>query len=215
MKKILLLSVVTSTMIMAGGDIAPVEPMVETPVVMETPSTGGLYLGLGYSLVGHDVDNFNDNHNLGMDFNAVMFQAGYKVNDYFALEGRYWVGLGDADVSINDWTVHNAFDDNEMDAWGIYLKPMYPVTPAFDIYALVGYANITVDNDNFPNAGIDEDGFSWGIGAAYSVTESVAVFVDYVGFYDDTIKQAGKGFGDDFDQDHTADTINFGVTYQF
>ena len=35
MKKTLLLSVVASTMIMAGGDIAPVEPMVEAPVVAE------------------------------------------------------------------------------------------------------------------------------------------------------------------------------------
>jgi hypothetical protein len=33
MKKTLLLSVVASTMIMAGGDIAPVEPVVETPMV--------------------------------------------------------------------------------------------------------------------------------------------------------------------------------------
>ncbi len=32
MKKTLLLSVVASTMIMAGGDIAPVEPVVEAPV---------------------------------------------------------------------------------------------------------------------------------------------------------------------------------------
>lgn len=36
MKKTLLLSVVASTMIMAGGDIAPVEPVVEAPVVEET-----------------------------------------------------------------------------------------------------------------------------------------------------------------------------------
>jgi hypothetical protein len=36
MKKTLLLSVVASTMIMAGGDIAPVEPVVETPMVAAT-----------------------------------------------------------------------------------------------------------------------------------------------------------------------------------
>ena len=35
MKKTLLLSVVASSMIMAGGDIAPVEPVVETPAVAE------------------------------------------------------------------------------------------------------------------------------------------------------------------------------------
>jgi hypothetical protein len=35
MKKTLLLSVVASSMIMAGGDIAPVEPVIETPEVVE------------------------------------------------------------------------------------------------------------------------------------------------------------------------------------
>ena len=38
MKKIVLLSVVASTMIMAGGDIAPVEPVTETPAVQEDTS---------------------------------------------------------------------------------------------------------------------------------------------------------------------------------
>jgi len=38
MKKTLLLSAVASTMIMAGGDIAPVEPVVETPAVAVAPS---------------------------------------------------------------------------------------------------------------------------------------------------------------------------------
>ncbi len=38
MKKTLLLSVVASTMIMAGGDIAPVEPVVETPVAVAAAS---------------------------------------------------------------------------------------------------------------------------------------------------------------------------------
>ena len=38
MKKTLLLSVVASTMIMAGGDIAPVEPVVEAPVVVVAPA---------------------------------------------------------------------------------------------------------------------------------------------------------------------------------
>jgi len=41
MKKTLLLSVVASTMIMAGGDIAPVEPVVETPAVASGWEFGG------------------------------------------------------------------------------------------------------------------------------------------------------------------------------
>jgi hypothetical protein len=41
MKKTLLLSVVASTMIMAGGDIAPVEPVVEAPVETSAWTYGG------------------------------------------------------------------------------------------------------------------------------------------------------------------------------
>jgi len=48
MKKTLLLSVLASTMIMAGGDIAPVEPMVETPSADETPFS----MPMGISLLG-------------------------------------------------------------------------------------------------------------------------------------------------------------------
>ena len=47
MKKTLLLSVVASTMIMAGGDIAPVEPVVEAPVVEAAPASGWEFAGKG------------------------------------------------------------------------------------------------------------------------------------------------------------------------
>ena len=64
-----------------------------------------------------------------------MLQAGYKFNSYVAVEGRYWLGLSD-----NAWaTISNNLiqSEGEIDAWGVYVKPMYPVTPAFDIYALL------------------------------------------------------------------------------
>lgn len=48
MKKTLLLSALASTLIFAGGDIDPVEPMVETPVVAES-STG---IPMGIALLG-------------------------------------------------------------------------------------------------------------------------------------------------------------------
>lgn len=43
MKKSLLLSVVASAMLMAGGDIAPVQPMVEAITPAPTPSTNGTF----------------------------------------------------------------------------------------------------------------------------------------------------------------------------
>ncbi len=47
-----------STLATAGGDIAPVEPVVETPIVEE--STGSFYAGLGYSYMNLDPDNSDE-----------------------------------------------------------------------------------------------------------------------------------------------------------
>ncbi|HEO98145.1 MAG TPA: outer membrane porin, OprD family, partial [Epsilonproteobacteria bacterium] len=56
MKKALLLSVVASSMIMAGGDIAPVEPAVETPAPAvsgwEFSGTGVVYYQTSDTFVG-------------------------------------------------------------------------------------------------------------------------------------------------------------------
>ncbi len=57
MKKItssIVAALAVSTFAVAGGDIAPVEPVVETPMVEEV-STGGFYAGIAYSLMGSDI----------------------------------------------------------------------------------------------------------------------------------------------------------------
>ncbi|MBA1420300.1 MAG: hypothetical protein FAF03_05430 [Epsilonproteobacteria bacterium] len=68
MKKALLLSVVASTMIMAGGDIAPVEPVVEAPVV-ETS---------GWDFGGKGVVYYQTNDTIGI--------SGAATGDLFSQE---------------------------------------------------------------------------------------------------------------------------------
>ena len=203
-----------STFAIAGGDIAPVEPVVETPYVEE--STGSLYLGLGYSLFNSDSDFAHISNNtltLGHDddYSAIMMQAGYKFNDYVALEGRYWVGLTDGSWS---GIAADTFE-SDVSAWGVYVKPMYPITDALDIYALLGYASVDVGHNNtLPD--MDFDGFSWGIGAAYSFTENFAIFADYTDFQDDDfIVTNNSNININGTFEHAFDSINFGVTYQF
>lgn len=207
-----------STFAVAGGDIAPMEPVVNTPVVVEEASTGSLYLGIGYSALRSD-SNFVDikHHGLNIptvdfddDYSAMMFQAGYNFNPYVAVEARYWVGLTD-----NSFTITGNTFDSDASAYGIYLKPTYPVTSAFDIYALLGYASVTVNDVQIGgvNRDFDIDGFSWGIGASYSVTENIAFSVDYVDFQDDDIKFQGVHTSGTFE--HAFDSVNFGVNYQF
>ena len=190
------------TFAVAGGDIAPVEPVVEEPVVVE--STGNFYLGLAYGYANLNLTEttttapITSTEWVDDSYNTIMLQAGYNFNEYVAIEGRYWFGL-DEDFGVLPNEVN-------IDTWGIYVKPQYPVTEAFNVYALLGYAN-TDQGNAFEDTTLD--GFSWGLGASYAFTENVSVFIDYVNMYDDTENYVG------YDDEYTIDTWNFGVTYNF
>ena len=89
MKKTLLLSVVASTMIMAGGDIAPVEPVVEAPVEVSGWEFGGQAVGYYQTRDSAANDLFSQESaraNVGIQFRAINkdllwgFGAGVEVN---------------------------------------------------------------------------------------------------------------------------------------
>ncbi len=214
-----------SSFAVAGGDIAPVE---EPIVVVEEPmvvADSGFYVGLAYSYMNAtseindgDVFQWGDGYELAdADINTGMFQAGYKFNSYVAIEGRYWFGGSETIAHLPDSAGIGRDVDIDVDSWGIYVKPMYPVSDAFDIYALLGYADngyelsaITVAGDVDMNPDTDIDGFSWGIGAAYNFSDNIAVFIDYTVLYDDE-----TDWHADLVVEDVIDTINFGVTYQY
>ena len=213
MKNIVLSTVAVlamSSFAIAGGDIVP------APVVEEV-NDAGFYLGLAYSSLNitSDSNEVTKPWDQGYDktWSDIMLKAGYKFNQYVAVEGRYWIGLDDT-TDIPYIYQSKGSVDSSVDSWGIYVKPMYPVTEDFDVYALLGYASTDMSADYL---NVDTmDGFSWGIGVAYSFTENISVFVDYVSLYDDT-----NGYTTDLIpsyvgiNDTTADTWNFGVTYKF
>ncbi|MEA3456096.1 MAG: outer membrane beta-barrel protein [Campylobacterota bacterium] len=214
-----------SSFAIAGGDIMPPEePMVDVPEVMEVEvvEDNGFYIGLGYgSLSGEET--FGWNPGLGeitieedsRDFDQLLLQAGYKYNQYVAFEGRYWFGMND----LSGAYYHEGFiydTDNQLDAWGLYVKPMYPVTPEFDVYALLGYASGSLEEDVFIPVGTvstttDLDGFSWGLGVSYTFNDSIIIFADYVSLYNDTVDYDYLNSWSDFE----VDTVNIGVSYQF
>jgi len=233
MKNIVLSAVAVfamSSFAVAGGDIAPIqEPVVEVPEVVAPVTDAGFYVGIGYgSLSGDETYTYADISGVSVsveqdsrDFDQLLLMAGYQFNSYVTVEGRYWFGMND--LTDNFWYEGQlVMTKNELDAWGIYVKPQYPVTPEFNIYALLGYATTTLDqtaevntagaNPRFSTS-TDLDGFSWGIGASYTFNDSVSIFVDYVSLYDDTYDEY------DYDalasSDFTIDTINVGVSYRF
>jgi len=209
MKKVVL-SICAITMlsnsVFAGGDMKKVEPAVE-PVIMvpEAIEDNGFYFGLGYGYMGEEYTRSENGivdtaRSFDEDFSSVMLQVGYKVNSYIALEGRYWFDVDDVTIAAYNGTV------DAPDAWGIYIKPMYPVTDSFDIYGLVGYANIDTLNKL--------DDFSWGLGASYSFTDNVSMFLDYVSLHNDD-RDFTNTTGATITKEYVIDTVNIGVTYNF
>lgn len=178
-----------STFAAAGGDITPVEPVVETPMVEE--STGSFYAGLGYSYMNMNISSYTiegtvpeEDHNS----DAVLLLAGYNFNPYIGVEARY-SGLTDC-----------------LENSAIHLKPMYPFG-SVTLYGLLGYGQVQYDNGT---ESLSESGFQWGLGANYGINDNVAVFVDYTKLYDD------NGFDNHLTHvNHMADAVSVGFTYAF
>jgi len=201
-----------STFAVAGGDIAPVEPMVPAVVVEEAPvANGGFYVGIAYGYEKLVIERESNGNNLVDEkFASIMLDAGYKFNQYIAVEGRYWSGIN----SSNDLAWRTGINsDITVDAWGLYVKPMFPVTNSFNIYGLVGYGSAEATYEPNNNLSITSDsvsGFSWGIGADYAITNNWSVFVDYTSIID-----GESGNLDRIDTDDSLSTVNVGVNYQF
>jgi hypothetical protein len=189
-----------NTLVYAGGDIMPVEPATATPVVVEDEhDDDGFYVGLAYAYMSHDADRHLATSGSETDFSGAAIQLGYKFNQYVAVEGRYAMSIGGANED------YLQLENEEMNVMGLYVKPMYPISPELDIYALLGYAVTDFSNDGNVYAIDSEGGFSWGLGGSMDLTEDVSLFVDYAVYYDDTL----DGF------DYVVDGFNVGASYRF
>lgn len=205
MKKVLLPLVAMVTMSsfgFAGGDIEPVEAL---PVVEGEVSP--FYVGLGLSSVStgdsHLSLGFFDDQLGEEDTGDVLLMAGYEFNQYVAIEGRYMTSV---------------WGENELtrDSWGVYVKPQYPATEAFTIYALLGYGGLNVETKGRTFGSLDDTGFQWGVGASYDLNEHFSIFIDYVNIARDM--DADIVFDSPFYMPFAkvdSDAISVGVTYNF
>jgi opacity protein-like surface antigen len=190
----------TSTFGLAGGDFAAVEPVIEIPEITEEAEQTGFYAGLGYSCLqmGLDTSDLLDVRAM----TAVSFTAGYNINQYLALEGRYTVSLGD--LSVETW---NADIDESWDMSNIalYLKPQYTMDK-FTVYGLLGYGQITFDN----GISYSETSIQYGAGISAMATDNIDVYLDYRRLYDDTDLD---GFVPE--RDVSANSFTLGANYHF
>lgn len=233
MKKFVVAAVAATAMsafAVAGGDIAPV---ITEPVIPAVENDNGFYLGLAYG-AGRSKEDINGDKYGGytvfegtekIDYDSIMFQAGYKFNNYFALEGRYWRSYGDNGWSYTEsgYNAGTPYTDSgtgkngdNFKAYGLYLKPMYPLTEELDIYALLGYGNVTLNDDDHGDY-LDENGFQFGVGASYALTKNLSVFVDYIKLLDEdsAIHTGAQIGGSNIYFNHRLHIVNAGLTYRF
>ena len=207
MKKIVVAVVATSSMVFAGGGFKTVEPVVAVPVVMEE-NVNPFYLGLGLSAVStrdSDVDmDFFDNKEGQDRLGNVTLLAGYNFNEYVAVEGRYTTSITDEDVVSMDY------------GWSLFVKPQYPVSEDFSVYALLGYGGVKLDGKRGVLADVDDTGFQWGLGASYAINEDYILFVDYTSLSNDMdgiYTKGGTYYNGATEID--IDAVTIGVNYLF
>jgi len=226
-----------SSFAVAGGNIEPVAAPMEE--MAPAPDDSGFYIGGAVSLVNVETDAYGEYGNyaspphwwdesVDSDEIGYMLQAGYQFNQYIAVEGRYWNAGTSVDGSRSEGYIGGPqeFTDSwsdecgDMTAWGIYVKPMYPVTEAINIYALLGYGNTSIDDERYADGVelIDKSGFQWGIGASYEYDEHISFFIDYVQLASDAEESydwVDEGNSYYVDWETSVYTINVGVSYKF
>ena len=167
MKKIILSLVAISSLGFADTDAVQIVEAAD-----EIDNTG-FYLGAGVnamstrkSSVSMDIFNVKS----GQDrLGNIDLLAGYMINDFLAIEGRYAFALSDEDrVEMTS-------------QWSIFLKPMYKFEDDedrangenyFAIYALLGYGGVQLEGVNDVVADVNGNGFQWGLGVSYTFRES-------------------------------------------
>jgi len=193
------------TVVNAGKNVElpPSEPLPIPPAITAVPL--GLYLGGGFTYSKAEcqcapgaakLSNGEDASTLGkVDSTTygVNLKLGYDFNEFIGLEAKYiYTPWKDKDKTLKHY--------------GIYLKPSYPVTENFDVYALLGYGKTECETLKD-----SQKGFAWGVGASYSFDKRVEGKKDGLGVYVEYLRPLKKTGNKDI----TIDMVNAGVQYNW
>ena len=161
----IVLSVLLSAGLLAGGDLPEIEP-VEYITVMDEPQTSPFYVGVGYGIDGeagryYDYDSSYYDYEYTDSYSNVSVLAGAVV----AREGS----LGLAVEGRASWSL----DEYGVDTWGVFVKPEFDSDKGFAVFGIFGYQELTQYEHTYDAIGL-------GVGGVYLFTDNVGVIVDYI-----------------------------------
>ncbi|MEA3456737.1 MAG: outer membrane beta-barrel protein [Campylobacterota bacterium] len=173
---------------------------------------GSAYVGMGYSYMNTNMQTpiYGYNYDADVQGDAITLLAGYNVNQYFAVEGRFTTTVGDLSLDVSSGGFNEGIDfSGDMSNIALYLKPMY-TSGQVTIYGLLGLGQVRLEDDSFASDD-SESSFQWGLGLSFAGGEHLGIFMDYTRFYDNS-----GGFGNDSSEiDFVVDAFNFGLAYKF
>ncbi len=165
-----------------------------TPLTVSAQTVGQFYGEAGYSKLNVDIDipgvpEFKPD--------ALKLSLGYVPVKNFAVEGLFATGLSGSSKNIDGVNVKADLEES----FGIYLRPFVDLNDTVQLYARLGFisakAKVSASVPGFSASVTDRDeDFSYGIGAAFNLSKSMALTVDYNQFYDkDGVDVSGYGIG--------------------
>ncbi|PTB83664.1 hypothetical protein C9926_01760 [Sulfurovum lithotrophicum] len=193
-----------STATYAGGNIVSVvEPI---PVKkLATP----IYLGAGFVTGRYNASNYED-----VTYGA-MLRAGYEFNQYVGLEARYIATFWDK----------GSLYGQQLEHFGLFVKPMLPFNENFNLYGLLGYGWTQTDTSGILNSALDDNGFSAGLGLEYDLSDKRDDYDENIyypeGFDGQADQEMGWGLFVDYQRlliksdIPDLDVVSAGVTYDF
>lgn len=164
------------------------------PLTVSAQTVGQLYGEAGYSKLNVNVDipgapEFKPD--------ALKLSLGYVPVKNFAVEGLFATGLSGSSKTIDGVTVKVDLEET----FGVYLRPFVDLNDTVQLYGRLGFisakAKVSASVPGLSVSATDRDeDFSYGIGAAFNISKTMALTVDYTQLFDkDGVDVSGYGVG--------------------
>ncbi|AEP28312.1 porin family protein [Brumicola nitratireducens] len=128
------------------------------------------------------------------DLNTAGIVAGYRYNQYFALETRLAKGTSGYSFYFETPQYDGGYEEDIDSQISLSIKASYPIFESFQVYGLVGFTKTELEiNATGPRLNSEgdffevlpygftesESGLSYGIGVDYQINEQFNIFIDY------------------------------------
>ena len=155
--------------------------IIAAPFEVFASSEVDAYLGIGYGVSEFSAEGIPDFNPSGL-----VVRFGGIFNRYFAIEGRFGVGLEEDTQNINGVEASVELD-SLMGAYGV---GHINFGKSSSVYGLIGVSRVegTVKVPTIPGATAsdDESDLSFGIGVDVGITKSISLNIEYVSYVNKT-----------------------------